>query len=374
MLVILSLFIICAIFAYGIETIQAKRTRDWLTIICLIFLTFISGTRLVGGLDFLSYEGHYNSLPTFPDVLNPEMRNNNYEVGYTYIASFFKTLGISFYGFCLIHAAFIYFCLWKGLKRYTSHFGIVILVFLYKLFFYNTMISMRQSLTVACFMLMLPLIEEKKYVKYYIATYFVSTIHNGAYLLFLLYPLVYIALNKTRIKWLNIIFIPTLLIGFTGIDVLGPIGQFLQDNAANENMMVKSAKYFGGENLSPIGILHTLEYFLLMLVVYANLKSLNLRDSKQHIVMWMFLCLLPLFTLFRGSEILTREKDYFLIYYAVIIGYLIDKLPQKRALIYTLVTLICGFGYYRYVILFDGGHFLQYESWLFNPNYSFFLR
>ena len=374
MFVILSLFIICAIVAYLIETTLNEKTKDGLTIICLVFLTLVSGTRLVGGLDFLTYEGHYYYLPTFPDVLNPALRNNNYEIGYTYIASFFKTLGISFYGFCLIHAAFFYFCLWKGLKKYTSHFGIVILVFLYKLFFYNTMISMRQSITVACFMLMVPLIKEKKYIKYYIATYFVSTIPNGAYLLFLLYPLVYIALNKRRIKWLNIIFIPTLFIGLTGIDVLGPIGQFLQDNAVNDNMMEKSVKYFGDENLSPIGIFHTLEYFLLMLVVYINLKRINLHDPKHHIVMWMFLCLLPLFTLFRGSEILTREKDYFLIYYAVIIGYMIDHIPRYRNLIYIAVTLLCAFGYYRYVILFDGGHFLKYQSWLFDPNYSFFLR
>lgn len=372
--IIIPLFFVCAIMAYLIETSESERQRNQITIACLIILTLVSGTRLVGGLDFLTYEGHYRNLPTFPDVLNLNLRNNNYEIGYTYIASFFKTIGISFYGFCLIHAAFFYFCLWKGIKRYTSHFGIVILVFLYKLFFYNTMISMRQSITVACFMLMVPLIEEKKYFKYYIAAFFVSFIHNGAYLLFLIYPLVYIALSKFRIKWLNIIFIPTLFIGMAGIDVLGPIGHFLQDNAANENMMKKSAHYFESENLSPIGIFHTLEYFLLMLFIYVNIEKIDLENQKVHIVMWMFLCLLPLFTLFRGSEILTREKDYFLIYYAVIIGYLVDELPKYRTLIYSFITLLCAFGYYRYVILFDGGHFLKYHSWLFDPNYSFFLN
>lgn len=374
MFVILSLFVICAFFAYGIETTSNAKLRRNLTAVCLIYLTFISGTRLVGGLDFPTYEGHYYFLPKFPDVFNPDLRNNNYEVGYTYIASFFKTLGISFYGFCFIHAAFFNYCIWRGLKRYTKHFGIVILVLLYKLFFYNTMISMRQSITVACFLLMVPLIEEKKYIKYYIAAYFVSFIHNGAFLLFAIYPLVYVALTRKRIIWLNIIFIPTLAIGFLGIDVLGPIGKFLQDNAANETMSIKSTHYFESENLSPIGIFHTLEYFLLMFFVCANLKKFNLRNSKVHIVLWMFLCLLPLFTLFRGSEILTREKDYFLIYYAVIIGYLIDCLPRYRNLIYIAVTLICAFGYYRFVMLFDNGAFLRYQSWLFDPNYSFFLK
>lgn len=374
MIIILSLFIVCAVFAYFIETSHNDKQRNILTIACLILLTFVSGTRLVGGLDFPTYEGHYNNLPTFPEVFNPDARNNNYEVGYTYIASFFKTLGFSFYGFCLIHSAFFNFCIYKGLKRYTSHFGIVILVFLYKLFFYNTMISMRQSITVACFLLMVPLIEQRKFWKYYIATFFVSFIHNGAYLLYVIYPLVYVALNKDRVKLLNIIFIPTIFVGFAGIDVLGPIGEFLKENAVNENMEVKTVKYFESDNLSPIGIFHTLEYFLLMLVVYANLQKLNLNNSKIHIVMWMFLCLLPLFTLFRGSEILTREKDYFLLYYAVIIGYIIDILPRYRQLIYIFVTLLCAFGYYRFVLLFDNSQFLFYKTWLFNPEYSIFLQ
>lgn len=216
--------------------------------------------------------------------------------------------------------------------------------------------------------------RRKKYIKYYICAFLVATIHNGAYLLLIIYPLVYIALTKARIRWANIIFIPTLFIGLAGIDVLGPIGQFLQDNSTSEMMARKAAGYFDNENLSPIGIFHTLEYFLLMFFVYNNIKKMNLKNSKVHIVMWMFLCLLPLFTLLRGSEILTREKDYFLIYYAVIIGYLIDRLPNYRRLIYASVTLLCAFGYYRYVILFDGGHFLTYQSWLFDPQYSFFLK
>lgn len=135
------------------------------------------------------------------------------------------------------------------------------------------MISMRQSITVACFMLMVPLIEEKKYIKYYICAFLVATIHNGAYLLLIIYPLVYIALTKARIRWANIIFIPTLFIGLAGIDVLGPIGQFLQDNSTSEMMARKAAGYFDNENLSPIGIFHTLEYFLLMFFVYNNIKN-----------------------------------------------------------------------------------------------------
>lgn len=374
MFIILSTFVICALFAYSIEITKNKYQQKILIWLCLTFMSLVSGTRLCGGLDYFTYEGHYQALATFPDVLNPNNVNQNYEIGYTYIAAFFKTLGVSFYGFCLIHAFFFFFCLWKGITRYTNHFGIVILVFLYKLFFYNTFISMRQSITIALFFILLPLIENKKFLKYYISAFLVSKIHNGAYLLFALYPLIYIKLNKTRIKLLNIIFIPTIAIGMTGIDILGPIGQLLQDNAANDAMGNKAVKYFENENMSAIGIIHTLEYLFIMFLFYKNINYFNLKDSKTKLVVWMFLCLLPLFTLFRGSEILTREKDYFTIFYAVILGMIIDKVPKTKYFIYIGTTLICAFGYYRYVMLFDGGHFLTYTSWLFDYNYSFFNK
>ncbi len=373
-MVIILLFIVCSLFAWAIESSESELTRKRLTFICLLILTLVSGTRLVGGDDFFVYSRHYDNVPTFPDVLNPSLQGDLFEIGYEYITSFFKTLGVSFYGFCLIHAMIFYFCLWKGLKRYTSHFGIVILIFLYKLFYYNTMISMRQSLTVAFFLNMVPLIEQKKYVKYYVASILVSTIHNGAYLLFALYPLVYFALTSKRIVWLNVIFFPTIFLGLAGINVFGLLEQFMVENAANEQMATKAMGYFGNENASGIGIFHTFEYFLLMVLVLINLKRFNLRDSRVHVVMWMFLCLLPLFTLFRGSEILTREKDYFTIYYAVVIGYLIDRLPRYRTAIYLCTLLICAFGYYRYAILFDKGGLLLYKSWLFEQGYSFFLK
>ena len=340
----------------------------------MLFLTFVSGTRLCGGTDYPTYEGHYFNLPTFPDVLDPNKVNQFYEIGYTYFASFFKTLGLSFYGFCVIHALVFYTCLWKGLSRYTQHFGIVILVFLYKLFFYDTMISMRQSLTIAFFFIMIPYIEQRKWIKYYICAILVSTIHNGAYLLLVLYPLAYVHVTKRLVLLLNVIFIPTIFIGLAGIDVLGPIGQFLVDNASSDVMASKAEGYFSNDNLSPIGLFHTLEYFFIMFFFYKNINLINLKYPKVNISACLFLCLLPLFTLFRGSEILTREKDYFVIFYAVIIGYLIDVQPKKRFFYYTFITLLCAFGYYRYVALFDDGAFLKYESWLFNPFYSAFLN
>jgi hypothetical protein len=374
MFISISVFIFCAILALVIESSDNKALRNRLTLICLAVLALVSGTRLVGGSDFAIYENHYRLLATFPDALNPAMVDQNYEIGYTYIAAFFKTLGVSFYGFCLICSSFFCFALWKGLSRYTDHLGFVILIFLYKLFFYNTMISMRQSITVACFFLMLPLIENKKILLYYIVAFLVSRIHNGALILFVLYPLVYISLSKKRILLLNLVFIPTILIGFAEIDVLGPIGAFFVDHATNDMMVSKAEFYFANENLSPIGIFHTLEFFVIMSLLFRNIDCFDLDGKQTRTIVWLFLCLLPLFTLLRGSEVLTREKDYFTIFYAVLLGHIVDCKPKTKGLLTLFILVLCTFGYYRFLLLFDNGALMHYQSWLFNPDYSIFIE
>lgn len=379
---IVTLFLICLIFAFLIENFPSafgkededSNYKNYLVIICLVLLSLVSGTRMVGGTDFYAYQTIYRVTPTFPVAFNPANWGLTYEIGYIYICAFFKTLGISFYGFCLIHSFFFYFCLWKGISKFTRHWGIVILVFLYKLFFYNTFISMRQSITVAVFFLMVSMIAERKWVQYYLCAFFASLIHNGALLLFLLYPLTYLNITKERFFLLTAIFTPTILVGLFGIDIFSPIISLLTDFSASGTMDKKVEGYAGNMMNSALGVFHTLEYYLILIVFYFNYDRIELDSHKKQIVVWMFLCILPLFTLFRSSEILTREKDYFTIFYAVIIGYMIDSNENRRLLMYLATFAVCAFGYYRFVLLFDGGDMLNYESWLFNPKYSFFLK
>ena len=371
-MILIFVFVFCAICTCVAEGMN-KQQRDTLFIFCLFILACVSGFRNMGGNDFLVYENIYSYIPTMPDVFNTSKDDFNYEYGYVLWVSLFKTLGFSYYGYILINSFIFYVCLWYGLKRYTSNFGVLILIFLYKLFFYNTFISMRQSVTVAGFFLIAQYIEQRKLIPYFIGCYVLSRFHNGAYLLFLLYGLAYVNLTKRKIIFLNLLFIPTIFIGFAGIDVLGPIGKFLESQADTTAELHRVDKYFNNENLSPIGIFHTLEYFLLMYFFVINYDKISKLNCFSSLAAKLFICLLPLFTLFRGSEILTREKDYFTIFYAVILCYLmqIDK-GKWRYFVLVSTMLLCAFGYYRYIVLFDGGVFLNYKPWFMNPDLHIF--
>ena len=59
MFIILSLFVISLFFVFAIERTKNTVNKNRLIFFCLLYLSFISGTRLIGGLDFPTYEGHY---------------------------------------------------------------------------------------------------------------------------------------------------------------------------------------------------------------------------------------------------------------------------------------------------------------------------
>lgn len=364
------MFLYLFILFICIATMQTKGvSQKQMAAFCIVFMAIISGFRFeTGGLDYLTYFNMYQRCPEFPETLTFE---ENYERGYMLLTSIAKSLGISFYGWTVIHAAIFYTLLWKGIQRYSPNFGLVLLVFLYKLFFYNTFISMRQSLTVAGFFYIMHFIEERKLIAYMIGAILLSRLHNGAYLLLVLYPIAYFNLTKTRLVWLNIIFIPTMAIGLLGIDPLGPIGALLQSTMTSDDQQARLSKYFDNENLSPIGILHSLEYFVLMFFVVKNFDKLK-EITHGEFVIKLFLCLLPLFTLLRASEILTREKDYFTITYGFIAGMLCLVLPKKAGMVRFFVALVCAMGFIRFFIVFDGGELMDYTMWLFESKCSFF--
>ena len=179
-----------SVFALILNNILTKKNEKMIIeIIILIILCLISGTRYkLGGTDYFIYEKMFDVVPTLGDF-NFDTVHGIYgtfgaEKGYLYLNSIVKSLGFNFYGFTLLHSMFFYFSLYKGLKKYTNNFNLLIIVFLYKMFFYNTFISLRQSITIGIFFLAMHYIQEKKIVKYFMMCFIATLFHKGALILF----------------------------------------------------------------------------------------------------------------------------------------------------------------------------------------------
>ena len=360
-----------SVFALILNNILTKENEKMIIeIVILIILCLISGTRYkLGGTDYFIYEKMFDVVPTLGDF-NFDTVHGIYgtfgaEKGYLYLNSIVKSLGFNFYGFTLLHSMFFYFSLYKGLKKYTNNFNLLIIVFLYKMFFYNTFISLRQSITIGIFFLAMHYIQEKKIVKYFMMCFIATLFHKGALILFFIYFINKIQLTKKILIKINIFFIPTIVLSVINFPILKYFN-FIVTFLSDPTLADKTSRLVNEGYSSSIGIFHTLEYFFVMFLVIHFFEQITSLDKNAEFILKLFVILLPLFTLFRGYEILTRFKDYFILTYPIILGYLclIDEKRMRTILQFGIVS-ICLLGFIRYLVLFDGGALMPYSSYLF---------
>ena len=368
MLFYLGIFAICAIAAIINGKLKNEKEKRIFEISVLLLLCIISGTRYnLGGTDYFVYKKAYSVVPMIRDF-NFENIQNVYgtfgmEKCYLFLNSLVKSMGLNFYGFTLLHSVIFYLCMYIGLKRYTKNFNYFLVVFLYKMFFYDTFISMRQSISMAIFFIAVQFIEKRKPIKYFALCILAFLFHNSAIILFPLYFINRIKISKKAFKIINIIGIIFLVLNITGIFVFNPSGIVNKIFNGNQNAMEKAEGYF--DTSEKISIIHTLEYYLIAIIIYLNYDSIQNKNEHSNLILNMFVILMFIFTVMRGFVIITRIKDYFLWTYPILLYYLIENRKVKeKYLIAILSCIVCLYGYIRYINSFDNGGLMPYNSYL----------
>lgn len=362
-----------------------KKGRKTVFYITVLLLIFICGTRYyLGGSDVYVYENVYNTSPSMSALFKymftgiNEGVNTNYEIGFILICSLFKSMRFSYFGFILVFTVIFYLLMIKGLKRFVSSWSVFFATFMYKIMFYNTFISIRQGFTIAIFCYSLKYIVDKKPLKYFLLCLIAFFIHRGALILFPLYFLRYFKVTRKFYIYYSLIFLPTKLIA-SSVNI-GPLLEKIIDIF---NFSSKSDGWT--EVTEPISIIHTLEcYIVVLLIIFFFNKILSYKNNKEaKLILQLFLVVIPIFTLFSEWIVLTRIKDYFVIFYGLIFGYVIDggttkalgfqtenvkeevKGVTNAKIISLIVFACCLIGMIRYVFVFDKGHLMQFESFIF---------
>lgn len=365
------IYLTAAINAFTESITSRKDIQKYLGIMSIIGLIFISGTRYyLGGTDYYVYKTVFDDIPYLSDFfINLKYIDYNYttygmETGYLFLNSFIKTLGFNFFGFTLIHSCIFYILFFKGILRYTNRLGLVVILFLYKMFFYNTFISLRQSLTIAIFMYMLKYIEEKKIIKYFMGCLICLQIHTASIILFPIYFINRLQMTKKSVIKLNVIFIPLIVLSMIGVNVLFFIEPFLKF-IDDPTVLSKATSTINSVGSGGISLLHTLEFFGIMVFSLINYERIIQSNPRGEFIFSIFLLLLPLFTVFRGVLILTRLKDYFTITYAILLAYIYPIKSKYNMLLTIGVIAWCALGFFRFIILFDNGAMMPYKSYIF---------
>lgn len=366
----IGLFALTAVVYYGNNFIKENHQKKIIIYLMFAILILVSGTRyLLGGSDYFVYQKCFNVLETLANFTQTKAAIadlhliSDFEIGYLFFNSLIKTMGFSFFGFTLIEASVWYTCMYLGLSKYVGDWAYVLPLFLYKLFLYNTFISMRQSITIAIFFVAWRYIQEKKPVKYYGLCMLALLFHNGAIMMFVVYPFMQLRLTKKRLIILNMICWPFFILWKMGYNVYGFVTTIAGMLPTNSTIVSKAQSWL--QFSEPISTFHVLEYMLMMLLVIVFYDQIVEWDKNANFIIKMFLWLLPLFAIFGASVLITRFKDYFTITYGIIIMYLIQILKgYKKFLIQTVALVVCAFGFFRYIILFDSGALMPYVSFL----------
>lgn len=350
------IFVTIAILTLFEEIFPAPKRKPF-DLLMILILGTVSAFHGIGGTDLFIYKNAYDSIPAFGKVISDIDSTRelifNFEPGYLIIISSLKTIGFGFGEYIFIQAVFFYTLLYHGLRRYTSHWGLVMLVFLYKMFFYDTFVSMRQPLTIAGFFMIMKYIYYGNPKKYFAWCGLLCIIHNGAILLLCLYFIRYIKLTKNRLIILSIIFLPTVLLSHMGMGAsLGTIMELISS---------KGSSYSNNEGT--LSIAYTLEYYILMLFIIINYNSI-IKLKYSEFIIKLFTVMLPFVTLFSGVLILRRELDYFFPLYGIIGGYLCDLNSRIKPIIILLYISISYYGYQRYITNFDKGSLIPYKTWI----------
>lgn len=372
MFLYLFIFFVCLILAvsrnrqlqYANNTNSCLHKQNYSVVLTIFIFACISGFRYkLGGTDY-DYYGYFYGLINGERGFLATLSDSQYEVGYTaFVYLCANVLHLSFEGSLVVEALIFYILMYVGLKKYMPNWGIFLMFFMYKMFFYVTFVAMRQAFTVAGFFVIMRFLEERKPLKYYTSLALVATFHYGALLLFVLYPIFGLKIKKERLKTIAVIFgVSTIFSSMTGT-----LLNFVVNILGLSQLEDKAAGYSGGAGLN---ILYTIEYFLLYIFMVRNYDKIKQRFQHADFVIMLFLMVLPIVTLFRSTVILVRELPYFYPAYAILLYY-VFAVSKNRRIIFPFFVILCLSGILKYIIQFDDGHFMHYKTWLFNPNVYF---
>lgn len=178
------------------------------------------------------------------------------------------------------------------------------------------------------------------------------------------YFITYVKLTKKRVMLFVLLFLPFGIMNILHISYLSGLVSLASSIFGGTIVGDKITSYSAaGDNLSPI---YMFEFLLLAILVIKNFDQLIEYNSKNSFIIPVFLILWVLFTFFGCFSVITREKDYFILTYAFLLSDLVSINKKSRMILMTAMIGICGFEFFRYISLFDGGSLKNYSSWLIN--------
>ncbi len=311
--------LVLLILLYGIhfdKNIWTSRKEFWWYFEWFL-LVLLSGLRYRVGGDTLSYFDEYSSLPSISQMARLGFFSFTVQPLWLVFENLCKILSSEFWVVQLIHAIFVNSIIFWFVRKYSKY--PFLFIFFYSLIFYTNfnMETMKQSVSNCLFLLSIPSLINKKYLKYYICCIFAFGFHASAIILFFI-PLFFNLLSKSfNARSILVILVIALIITQT---------QFIQSFFKYFTIFSFSERFSDVSQLSTrksTGMLKGLADFLVVLFYVSKVKERKVYDN---FVFTSYLIILAISIPFAWA---LRLLDYFSIPFYVIVFNSLSDIKRK---------------------------------------------
>lgn len=226
--------------------INSTSRQDGKVVYVILWLSLIllSGLRYRVGGDSLHYFDVFESYPTLLTLGSYDFVNAEYNAGWILFNAIIKTFSDSFYTFQIFHALIVNFIIFYFIQRYSRNKFFVVLFYLFFYYLYFNMEVLRESLAIGVFLLSIPSLLNKSWLKYFSYCFLAYLFHSSA-LILIIFPLF---AKKMQVKYqVMLLVLLTVTINLVSFDsLIGSLfGSFSFGQRAARSYLVKEMNIFG---------------------------------------------------------------------------------------------------------------------------------
>lgn len=316
-----------------IEDFRWKRRETLVTSIIFIILLMMLCFRFGQGTDFFTYQDIFYSVQDDFSEFPMYLLNQRFEFGWLLICNVFRTLHYEFEVFVFVHSLVEMLLIRRFLKMHGQWTPFSLMLIYPTIYMTYLVCLLRQGLVICLFLgILLPLLEEKKTLKYIVGVLLCATIHTGA----LIYLLLLLPNINYRVKTYQTLFIAAWVIG--GFTLTSPGKAFL-------NMVTfgRLAYYINTDSGSLFAIIERLVSTMMVTYLFYLVKKSNKSISMERI-RWLYCAYLmgqAVYGVFMGMSIVaSRFGGYIRFVEIVLIPYCIFGLPKKERILTILAFIV----------------------------------
>lgn len=335
-----------------------------------VTFVIIAGCRYwLGGFDYNSYAYFYKLAPSLNEInvlqiIEEEGLIGN-DIGWLILNVIVKETGLNFFGFTIVVASIFFGSMWLTLSPKMKNPLILPMIIIGFTFLDVGFIYMRQSIAIAIFLYGLPFLYGKlrNLICYGLIITIAASVHFSAVILFILWFLAPIKWTKRGLKITLVLGAMSYVVPLIGgrLNALFTlIGDFMGGSGGEK--LADSTLRYGSTSTN---VSHLILFLVLATVVYVAFPNRGYVASNENAYIWIFMMLLPIYSILAGSEIVVRNQFYFYMAIPLVMDSALARVSfRTKAGVVILISVMCMALMLKFAMNFDGGAMIPYVSFM----------